>query len=181
MAYASMSTEIDNFNLIKAEKEIEKILLQLESFSSVNNLSDTIYTVSSNNVSLKNMHYEIARALIDLNVVNLSSVLFELFKNKFNDYYINQDKYRKVIYNNTLKEIQFETLNKSAQLIYIKFKQNDDYEIEVMDTLHAPLDNEYDYHLFYLVDNNPIIKSGFVFIDSKYKINTHSITIEEAE
>lgn len=181
MAYASMSTEIDNFNLIKAEKEIEKILLQLESFSSVNNLSDTIYTVSSNNVSLKNMHYEIARALIDLNVVNLSSVLFELFKNKFNDYYINQDKYRKVIYNNTLKEIQFETLNKSAQLIYIKFKQNDDYEIEVMDTLHTPLDNEYDYHLFYLVDNNPIIKSGFVFIDSKYKINTHSITIEEAE
>ncbi len=181
MTYASMSEEIADFNLTETEKTIENILLQLESFSSKNNSSDMVYTIASNNISLKNLYYEMAKIFIDLNITNLNSVLFELFKNKFNDYYINQDKYRKAIYNKTSKEITFETLNQSAQLIYVKFKQNYDYEIEVKNSLHVSLDNEYDYHLLYLVDDNPIIKSGFVFIDSTHKANEHSIIIEEVE
>ena len=107
--------------------------------------------------------------------------LYVKAENKFNNYYVNQDKYRKVIYNKDSKEVKFETLNKSAQLIYIKFKQQYDYEIEVKDNLETLLDNEYDYHLLYLVDNNPIIKSGFIFIDQRYRANAHSINIEEVE
>lgn len=181
MAYVSTSEEIKEFNLTEVEKEIEKILSQIDDFSLRNNPSNMIYTIANNNVSSKNLHYEIAKIFIDLGITNLNSSLFDLFKIKFSDYYINQDKYRKAIYNKNSKEIKFETLNKSAQLIYIKFKQHYGYEIEVKDNLETLLDNEYDYHLLYLVDSNPIIKSGFVFIDPKYKASAHSINIEEVE
>ena len=181
MAYVSTSEEIEDFNLTEIEKEIDKILSQIDNFSSKNNSSNMVYTIANNNVSSKNLYYEIAKIFIDLGIANLSSSLYELFKIKFSDYYINQDKYRKVIYNKDSKEVKFETLNKSAQLIYIKFKQQYDYEIEVKDNLETLLDNEYDYHLLYLVDNNPIIKSGFIFIDQRYRANAHSINIEEVE
>lgn len=107
--------------------------------------------------------------------------MFQLFEIKFNDYYVNQDKYRKVIYNSTTNTVTFESLNKNAQLVNIKFKNNYDYSIEIKDDLSITIDNEYDYNLIYLVDNNPVIKSGFIFIDNKNKALAHSITLEEVE
>ncbi|MEG1494736.1 MAG: hypothetical protein RR406_00330 [Bacilli bacterium] len=181
VAFCSMLEEVGDFNMTQIEKAIEKILAQMSSFSSKNNMYDIIYSIANENVSMKNLYYEMAKTFIDLNITNLNSSLFDLFKVKFNEYYINQDKYRKVFYNKNENKISFETLSKNAQLVNIKFKQNYNYEIEVKDELSTTLDTEYDYHLVYLIDSNPIIKSGFIFIDSGYKANAHSISIEEVE
>lgn len=178
MSFTSISEEIENFNIELIEKKIFNILNQIDSFSIKNNPSDIVYSLE-NETSLKNIYYDLANAFIDLNVIGLNNSLFELFKIKFNDYYINQDKYKKAYYNHNDRKVKFETTSKNAQIVNIKFKKNHDYSIEVKDDLSIVLDSDYDYNLIYLVDNNPLIKSGFIFIDNRDKVTSHSIIIEE--
>lgn len=148
----------------------------MDSFKQKNNISDITYSVS--NASLKNVYYKIANTFINLNINNLSSSLLELFKLKFNDFYINQDKYKKAYYNKNNNQLSFDS-DSSSQLIHIKFKQNQDYEIEVKNELSTIVNNEYNYNLFYIINKNPSIKSGFILIDNKNNVMTHSITVEE--
>ena len=121
------------------------------------------------------MHYDIVQSAIDLKLEDVLESIYEIFKIKFNDLYINQDKYRSVSINN--EEIRFNEMT-NGQIVHIGFKQGLDYKIEVIDSNSAMLDKTYDYNLYYVIDNNPVIKSGFVLIASN-EVLTHSIRLEE--
>ena len=181
ITFTSTLEDINNFNEEQVEKAISNIISQIDLLAIKNNTFDIMQYLSSSDVCIKNIYYEIAKAFIEMNISELNTSLLELFKIKFEDYYINQDKFKKVYYNRQKKNIKFDTSNKNTQLINIKFKRNHDYVIEVIDDLSITLDNEYDYNLLYLIDSNPMIKSGFVFINSNGQIMSHSIAIEEVE
>lgn len=180
IAFASTLEDIKNFNVQLVEESIANILSQIESFNVKNNSSDIIYSLA-NDASLKNLYYELANHLINSNIISLNTSLFELFKIKFNDYYINQDKYKKAYYNQNKNKIEFETHKNGAQLVSVKFKKGYEYSIEVINNTSIILDHDYDYNLLYLIDNNPMIKSGFLLIDNKNNIMSHSIIIEEVK
>lgn len=176
IGFVSAIEEIQDLNLWLAEEKAFKILSKIDNLSQRINLSDLVYSISD--LSLKNIYYKIANTFIDTDVTNLSSNLFELFKLLFNDYYINQEKYKKVIYRKKENTVEFES-NTPSQLVNIKFKKNQDVSIEVHNKLNITIDNSYDYNLLYLISNNPSIKSGFVLIDKNNNIWNHSILIEE--
>ena len=94
---------------------------------------------------------------------------------KFNDLYVNQDKYRTVTYDGA--KVKFDNFN-NAQIVHIGFKRNSDYIIEVVDEDTMIVDNNYLYNLYYVIDNNPVIKSGFVLIANE-KATSHLIRLEE--
>lgn len=176
IGYISLNEEIATFNTTILEDAIETLLNKVEF-----NLGKTDYTldvyasVIGKSTSLKNMHYDIVQSAIDLKLEDVLESIYEIFKIKFNDLYINQDKYRSVSINN--EEIRFNEMT-NGQIVHIGFKQGLDYKIEVIDSNSAMLDKTYDYNLYYVIDNNPIIKSGFVLIASN-EVLTHSIRLEE--
>lgn len=176
IGYISLNEEIATFNTTILEDAIETLLNKIEF-----NLGKTDYTldvyasVIGKSTSLKNMHYDIVQSAIDLKLEDVLESIYEIFKIKFNDLYINQDKYRSVSINN--EEIRFNEMT-NGQIVHIGFKQGLDYKIEVIDSNSAMLDKTYDYNLYYVIDNNPVIKSGFVLIASN-EVLTHSIRLEE--
>ena len=67
----------------------------------------------------------------------------------------------------------------NGQLVHIGFKKEYGYEINVIESNKTLVNtNDYAYNLYYVIDNNSIIKSGFVLIDNK-QIKTHLIRLEE--
>ena len=66
----------------------------------------------------------------------------------------------------------------NAQIVHIGFKRDSDYIIEVVDEDTMIVDNNYLYNLYYVIDNNPVIKSGFVLIANE-KATSHLIRLEE--
>lgn len=178
IGFISNSEDIENFNAWLVSEKISSIVAKLQNVKQKNNILEITHTITD--ASLKDVYYKIANTFINNNVNNLFNCLFELFKIKFTDYYINQDKYKKVFYNDKTRQLTFDC-NVDTQLIYIKFKKNYDYEIEVREDNMIILNNAYDIHLAYLISKNPTIKSGFVLLDQFGNIMSHSIVIEEVE
>ena len=112
------------------------------------------------------MHYDIVQSAIDLKINNANVLIYETLKNKFNNYYVNQDKYRTVSYNN--QELIFNNMTSNSQLVHIGFKRESGYEINIINS-NTPIvnNNDYAYNLYYVIDSNSIIKSGFVLINNK--------------
>lgn len=176
IGFVSTSDEIKTFNDWLAEEKINKILSNIDTIDQYYNISDLTYSVID--PKLKNLYYQIASMFIDMNLNNLSYYLVQLFKNQFNDYYVNQDKYKKVIYNKSSNKLIFDT-STSSQLVGIRFKKNEEYNIEVFDSNSIIVDNTYDYSLYYMIHDSYFIKSGFVLIDKQGNILNHSIAVEE--
>lgn len=180
IGYISSLEDIENFNAWLVEEKATEILSKISSFVKSNNISDVLYYV--NNASIKNLYYEIANAFINLQINDLLSSLTELFKLRFNDFYVNKDKYKKATFDTNSNKILFNSEDFNSQLIHVKFKQNQEWEIEVKDELSTIINNEYDYNLFYLINkNNPTIKSGFVLINSRNNIMSYNIEVEEVK
>ena len=178
-SFVSALETINDFNLEQVENNVLNILSKIDSFTVKNSTYDVLQYLVSNDICVKNAYYEIAKSFIDLNISDLNLSLFELFKIKFNDYYINQDKFKKAIFNKENNNIKFDTYGTNVQIVNVKFKKNYDYVIDIVDDLSITLDSEYDYNLIYIIDSNPMIKSGFIFINNKGQIQSHSITVEE--
>lgn len=179
VAFASTLEDIQNFNAWLIEEKASTILSSINELTQKNNLMNIVNSL--NEPSLKNLYYKIANTLIDLQVSNLSTCLLELFKNKFNDIYINQEKYKKVYYHKDTNKIEFETTGNSSQLVNVKFKKNQECQITILDNLIDTIDNNWDYNLYYAIYENPSIKSGFILIDKENNISSHSIAIEEVK
>lgn len=178
IGYISLNEEVINFNTSVIEDEVQKLLNKIEFNLGKSNYTIDVYSsVISKTTNLKNMFYDIAQSAIDLKLDNVVNTIYELFKIKFNDLYINQDKYRRAIYDNKTKELKFDNAN-NAQIVHIGFKQGVNYKIEVLNNESVVVDNTYDYNLYYVIDSNPIIKSGFVLI-AENNILSNSIRLEE--
>ena len=121
------------------------------------------------------MYYDIIQSIVDLKLDYNGLAILEVLKMKFNDLYVNQDKYRTVTYDGT--KVKFDNFN-NAQIVHIGFKRDSDYIIEVVDEDTMIVDNNYLYNLYYVIDNNPVIKSGFVLIANK-KATSYLIRLEE--
>lgn len=177
IGYISLNEEVINFNLSKIEDEVQKLLNKVEFNLGKSNYTIDVYSsVISKITSLKNMHYDIVQSAIDLKLDNVINSIYEIFKIKFNDLYVNQDKYKTATYNTEKEELMFNNAN--SQIVHIGFKQGLDYKIEIHNSNSVVLDKTYDYNLYYVIDSNPVIKSGFVLIAGS-NILSHLIRLEE--
>lgn len=175
VAFISENEEIVNFNTTELEDIIQKIISKVEfNLGKINLMTDVYSSVLSKETSIKNIHYDMIQSIVDLKLDNTSAIL-EILKMKFNDLYINQDKYRTVTYDGA--KVKFDNFN-NAQIIHIGFKRDSDYIIEVIDEDTMIIDNNYLYNLYYVIDNNPVIKSGFILIANE-KATSHLIRLEE--
>ena len=67
----------------------------------------------------------------------------------------------------------------NGQMVHIGFKKDSKYEINVINSNKTVVNNsDYAYNLYYVIDNNSVIKSGFVLINDKQTL-THLIRLEE--
>lgn len=98
-----------------------------------------------------------------------------LFNLMFKDFYINQEKYRTINKNNNT----YEFLN-SESIVCINFKKQGIYEIEKINTNQFELNKEYDYSIYYVIDSNTNMKSGYMLTNNKDKVLTYNIEIKEA-
>lgn len=178
IGFVSDSEDIEDFNSWLVSEQINLIVSKLQNIKQKNNVLEITHTI--NDATLKDVYYKIANTFINNSVNDLFNCLFELFKIKFTDYYVNQDKYKKAYYNNKTRQLTFDC-DANTQLVYVKFKKNYEHEIEVKEENIVTINNNYDVHLLYLVSKNPTIKSGFVLLDQFGNIMSHSITIEEVQ
>ena len=176
IAFVSENEEIKDFNISQLEDIIQKIISKVEfNLGKTNSMADVYSSVLSKDTSIKNVHYDIIQSIIDLRLDYNSLAILEVLKMKFNDLYVNQDKYRTVTYDGA--KVKFDNFN-NAQIVHIGFKRDSDYIIEVVDEDTMIVDNNYLYNLYYVIDNNPVIKSGFVLIANE-KATSHLIRLEE--
>ena len=174
MAFVSQNEEIKDFNTIQVEDDMQKIISKVEfNLSKTNLMADVYSSVLSKETSSKNLHYDMIQSMIDLNI-DYTAIL-EILKIKFNNFYVNQDKYRTVVYDGI--KLKFDNFN-NAQIVHIGFKKDGDYIIDVVNEDTVIIDNIYLYNLYYVIDNNPIIKSGFVLINND-KATSYLIRLEE--
>lgn len=175
IAFVSKNEEVIDFNSSQLEDAIQKIVSKVEfNLGKTNSIADVHSSVLNKDTSIKNIHYDMIQSIVDLKLNNTLAIL-EILKIKFNDLYINQDKYRTVTYDGV--KVTFDNFN-NAQLVHIGFKKDSDYIIEVIDEDSMIVDNNYLYNLYYVIDNNPVIKSGFVLIANE-KATSHLIRLEE--
>ena len=177
ISYASLNEEVGIFNNSILEDNINNILSKAGTEISKEYISDVFVATISKSSNLKDIHYDIVQSVIDLKINNATTLIYETLKNKFNNYYVNQDKYRTVNYIN--QELTFNNMSNNSQLIHIGFKKESGYEINIINSNTVTVNNnDYAYNLYYVIDNNPIIKSGFVLINNKEAL-THLIRMEE--
>lgn len=100
-------------------------------------------------------------------------LVYELYKTIFTDKCINREKYKKAIYDTRTKTIVFNK-ETDSQLIQICMKK-DLYNVYHHDSNSAIINDNYDINIFYMINNNPVIKSGFVIIDN---INAKAYAID---
>lgn len=175
ITFVSENEEVKNFNISQLEDDIQKIISKIEfNLEKTNSMADIHSSILSKETSVKNLHYDIVQSIIDSNL-NYDLAILEVLKMKFNNFYINQDKYRTVIYDG--EKVKFDNFS-NAQIVHIGFKKNSDYVIEVVNEDTILVDNNYLYNLYYVIDNNPAIKSGFVLI-SNNKATSYLVRLEE--
>lgn len=176
IAFISENEEIKDFNTSQLEDVMQKIISKVEfNLGKTNSMADVYSSVLSKDTSIKNVYYDIIQSIVDLKLDYNGLAILEVLKMKFNDLYVNQDKYRTVTYDGT--KVKFDNFN-NAQIVHIGFKRDSDYIIEVVDEDTMIVDNNYLYNLYYVIDNNPVIKSGFVLIANK-KATSYLIRLEE--
>lgn len=179
LAFVSHDEVIENLNISLLEDKITSLVNKIDSAGLRNNYNtDLISSVISNSTSHKTIHYDLMQVILDYKLDNQFNMLYEIMKDKFNKFYVNQDKYRKVTYDYNNQKIQFDNFNNS-QLVHIGFKVDKSYKINLLNSDTIAIDKENDYNLYYLIDNNPVIKSGFILINNNGKVLTHSIRMEE--
>lgn len=138
-------------------------------------MSDLRLLINTQEVTLKNLYYEIACALIQLKENEAFYLINELFKIYFQDIYVNKEKYKKATFDVDNKLIKFENAE-NVDLIKITFKKND-YSIKAI-LGNSDIVNNEDITLYYLISSNPVIKSGYILIEGK-NYTSHLIGLEE--
>lgn len=103
------------------------------------------------------------------------NLINEILKTKFDEFNINKSKYDKVLIQGT--NLIFNNFNNS-QIVSIDFYKDNEKEIVVSDNNIISIDNISDYRLIYLIDSNPLIKSGFILIDKFNNIKSYNIDVE---
>lgn len=114
-------------------------------------------------INEKDIYIELAKTFINYKESISFDLLFELFKIQFAEMCINKDKYKKVTYNTKNKSIIFDA--EKVNMVQLKLSKNGAIS-EIIDGNEAINDITCDYNLFYLISQNPVIKSGFVLINN---------------
>lgn len=176
LAFISKNEEIDNLNQDLIKEEVSNILEKIGLTRDVNN-NDILSLILTKDVAFKNIYYCIAEIIIELNINNKLDYLYELFKIKFRESYINQDKYRTVVFDKEKHILSFDSYDDNIQIAHIGIKE-DEFNVRIINNSQVETTNDYDCNLYYVIDNNPIVKSGFVLIYNN-QIKTYYIRLEE--
>lgn len=177
LGFASVNEEIVDINSYIVNNELNNIIKKIETaIKKPNYLSEFKLYINTSETGSKNLYYEIACALLRYNEDEAFDLIYELFKINFNTICINKERYNKVEYDKEKKKIKFNNANDSS-LIKIAIKK-DEYKITAINNQDfSIIDDNYDIYIYYLISNNPAIKSGFVLI-SNNKQNSYLIDME---
>lgn len=164
LGFVSSLEDTNNLNDYLIKQDGSLILKKIENnIDKTGYLSELVSYLSSNNMYSKNIYKELAQLLVS-NREDHYHLIYELFKIMFSDICVNREKYRKAIYNKKTKNISFDNAE-NAELIQIGIKK-DEYTVFHFNTNNAFVNDMYDINIFYLINQNPVIKSGFVIIDN---------------
>ena len=164
LGFVSYSDKIENLSYTIIKEKITSIIRKLEVVLNRNgSLSDIISMLNYDDINEKDIYIELAKTFINYKESISFDLLFELFKIQFAEMCINKDKYKKVTYNTKNKSIIFDA--EKVSMVQLKLSKNGAIS-EIIDGNEAINDITCDYTLFYLISQNPVIKSGFVLINN---------------
>ena len=164
LGFVSYSDKIENLSYTIIKEKITSIIRKLEVVLNKNgSLSDIISMLNYDDINEKDIYIELAKTFINYKESISFDLLFELFKIQFAEMCINKDKYKKVTYNTKNKSIIFDA--EKVSMVQLKLSKNGAIS-EIIDGNEAINDITCDYTLFYLISQNPVIKSGFVLINN---------------
>lgn len=164
LGFVSYSDKIENLSYTIIKEKITSIIRKLEVVLNRNgSLSDIISMLNYDDINEKDIYIELAKTFINYKESISFDLLFELFKIQFAEMCINKDKYKKVTYNTKNKSIIFDA--EKVNMVQLKLSKNGAIS-EIIDGNEAINDITCDYTLFYLISQNPVIKSGFVLINN---------------
>ena len=176
LGFTSALEDIEDLNSYIVKEEIIDIAKKIENnIGKIGLLTDIINSINYESIDTKDIYKELALIFANQKEEISYDLMYELFKVKFNSICTNKEKYKIAIYNTNSKTINFENA-KDVELVHIAIKK-DDYIIRVIDDNQANANSNYDFNLFYLISNNPVIKSGFVLINNN-TIKSHLINLE---
>lgn len=173
VGFVSLLEDSNDVNNYLKNNDCNMITKKIESnINKKGYLSDVSSIVNSENTFVKNVEPSYAQNILSLKSDSFD-LLYELYKTIFNEKCINKEKYKKAIYDSKNKTIIFDKANDS-QLIQICIKK-DSYNVYHYDSNSAIINDNYDINIFYMIDSNPVIKSGFVIMDN---LNTKAYSID---
>lgn len=177
LGFVSCLDDTIDLNTFIVKEELLKIVKKIEdNLSMSDSLSNIIESIDIEATLLKDVYKALALAFINSNQDDLS-LIYELFKVQFSDIYVVKDKYKDVVYDKETNKVTFNSFLENSQLIHIAIKKNT-YDVNVINSNECEIDDNYDVNILYMISNNPVIKSGFVYIDSNYNAISHLINLE---
>ena len=178
LSFISYNKDILSFNLSLLEDKLLSLINKINLSAYMYNDINIASLIVNNGTSFNHLHYDLIQYILDYNIDNNNYLIFDIMQDKFNSYYINQDRYRNIYYDKENNKIKFDNIENS-QIVRLSFKKDKQYKIDLIESNTAIINKDYDYNLFYVIDNNPAVKSGFILFDKKLNVLTYSIRMEE--
>ena len=160
------------------QTEIKDIIKKIENnIDKPNYLSDITNSIDYSSLDMNDIYKELSIQIMNQKENDAFNLLYNLFKIRFLDICINREKYKTVTYNTKDNMIIFNDAY-NIELVQISIKK-DNYVVSVIKDNKTYINDDYDYNLFYIISSNPVIKSGFILIDTnKSKALSYLINLE---
>lgn len=176
LGFTTYTDRIEDLNSTIVEEQCKSIIKRIQNkFNQYNYLTELVTNINYENIIEKDIYKELASLLITDKESQSFNSVFELFKIQFATIYVLKNKHKKAIYNKDTKVVEFEGAN-NVELVHIAIKK-DGYFIDIINDKKAIVDSAYDINVFYLINANPVVKSGFVIIDND-RATSHLIDLE---
>lgn len=176
VGFASMQQDSKDANEYVKKQTCDKYTKSIEeSINKKGYLQDVSSQVMSDDSPDKDIHKKYAQNILYNKGSDSFTLIYQLYCQIFSEKYINKERFKKAIYNNKDKSIVFDNAV-NAQLIQIKISK-DNYDVVCINDNKAKFDGSYSTNIFYMVGDDPIVKSGVVVI-TKEDSKAYAIDLE---
>lgn len=176
LGFVTYTNRTEDLNHFIIEEQCNTIIKKIKNnFNKSNHLIELSTNINYDNIIEKDIYKKLAQLLITDKEPYSYNLIFELFKIQFSSIYVLKNKYKKAIFNQTTKAVEFADAT-NVELVHIAIKK-DDVSINIINDKKAIANNAYDINVFYLISPNPIVKSGFVIVD-KEQASSYLIDLE---
>lgn len=178
VGFVSMSQDSRDANEYIKQTSCEKYAKGVE--TSVNKkgcMSDEVSIVTSDStVADKDAHVKLAQTLLSTKGEDAFHYIYNLYEEVFKEKYINGERFKKAVYNRKNKTVTFEGAT-DASIVQVKISKTKTNTVCGTGKNSAVFDDNYDINIFYMVGNDPVVKSGFVML-SRTENKYYNLTME---